>query len=59
MKPVERIMLTLHILQSFGSTEEENSLFYRLLRVYNKRYFKSNTIPYTLCGEYTDHILGF
>lgn len=59
MKPVERIMLILSILQNLGSTDKEDTLFYRLYKVYTKRYFKANTMPHTKNGDFVEHILGY
>lgn len=39
MKPVERIMLFLHIMQRHGTAKEENAMFYRAYRIYMRRYF--------------------
>lgn len=59
MKPVERIMLFLYIMQKYGTTKEENAIFYRAYRVYSRRHFKYNTIPHTLSGEHTEAIFNF
>ena len=56
MKPIERIMLSLYLLQKY---ETDLITFRRLYRIYRQRYFKYNTIPHTLEGNEVEHILGY
>lgn len=53
----QRITLALDIIYRNGKSKEDAILFKRLNDVWEFRYFKYNTIPYTLDGSFCDNEL--